>query len=162
MARTAQTWRSSTAPLARLQETPSVDQIADQLQTSLEKTDLIASTLLPIKSLHAPLVGYEEQTLEDTLADASSDEAVADSVWRDEIRSVIDRNLECLTPRERSVLSWRFGFLGNRPESLESIGRRLGLSRERIRQIEVRAFEKLQKKMRELAAEKNMIAAVNA
>mgnify|MGYP003903607833 CR=1 FL=1 len=51
----------------------------------------------------------------------------------------------------------RFGLDGGRAKTLEEVGQEFGVTRERIRQIEVRAFEKLQKKMRDLAKEKGML-----
>ena len=67
--------------------------------------------------------------------------------------------MEGLTDRERDVLSQR--RLSDNVVTLEDLSGRYGVSRERIRQIEVRAFEKLQKRMRELAAERGMVPAVN-
>lgn len=62
-----------------------------------------------------------------------------------------------LNDRERHILTER--RLKDNPVTLEDLSKVYHVSRERIRQIEVRAFEKLQAKMRELAAEKNLIAA---
>ena len=123
--------------------TPSVEQLADRLKLSLEDTEALASTLAPIKSIQAPLGGDEEgQTLEDVLENVES-ESPGKAIWRNEIRDIIGQSLDALTPRERSVLGWRYGFEDNRPESLETIGKRLGLSRERIRQIETGLLKKL-------------------
>ena len=64
-----------------------------------------------------------------------------------------------LNEREQHILTER--RLSEEPKTLEQLSKVYDVSRERIRQIEVRAFEKLQKKMRELAAEKGMVQAVN-
>ena len=64
-----------------------------------------------------------------------------------------------LNERERHILTER--RLKDEPVTLEELCQEYDVSRERIRQIEVRAFEKLQKKMRELAAERGMVPAVN-
>ena len=64
-----------------------------------------------------------------------------------------------LNERERHILTER--RLKDEPATLEELAHEYGVSRERVRQIEVRAFEKLQKSMRELAAERGMVPAVN-
>jgi RNA polymerase sigma-32 factor len=64
-----------------------------------------------------------------------------------------------LNERERHVLTER--RLKDEPKTLEDLSQVYGVSRERIRQIEVRAFEKLQKRMRELAAERGLVPAIN-
>ena len=65
--------------------------------------------------------------------------------------------MDVLNERERDILSER--KLAEPPVTLEELSSKYGVSRERIRQIEVRAFEKLQTRMRELAAEKGMVPA---
>ena len=67
--------------------------------------------------------------------------------------------MKALNERERHILNER--RLKDDPVTLEELSQQYGVSRERIRQIEVRAFEKIQKKMRELAAERGMVPAVN-
>ena len=64
-----------------------------------------------------------------------------------------------LNEREQHILTER--RLSEEPKTLEQLSGVYGVSRERIRQIEVRAFEKIQIKMRDMAAEKGMIQAVN-
>ena len=62
-----------------------------------------------------------------------------------------------LPARERQVIELRYGLRGHEPLTLEEVGRAFGVTRERIRQIEVKAFEKLQARMRELARGKGML-----
>ena len=62
------------------------------------------------------------------------------------------RAIQKLPERDRQVVVLRYGLAGEEPTTLEEIGRRLGLTRERVRQIEVRAFEKLQKAMTTMVA----------
>lgn len=60
----------------------------------------------------------------------------------------LDEVLNTLTPREKQVLHWRFGIPDGRIKTLQEIGELMQVSRERIRQIETCAFEKLKKKER--------------
>ncbi len=64
-------------------------------------------------------------------------------------------SMDVLNEREADILTRR--RLADEPETLEDLSKVYSVSRERIRQIEVRAFEKLSKRMRELAAEKGML-----
>ena len=115
-------------------------------------------------SLNAPLKGDGEGVSEwqDWLADEDADQATAyaEEQELDVRRELLMEAMEGLNERERYILTER--RLKDDPVTLEDLSKVYDVSRERIRQIEVRAFEKLQKKMRELAAEKNMIPAVNA
>jgi RNA polymerase sigma-32 factor len=91
--------------------------------------------------------------LEDEGANQAEDYANRDEL--DARRELLESALEVLNDRERDVLLQR--RLQEKPVTLEELSDQYGVSRERIRQIEVRAFEKLQKRMRELAQQKGML-----
>ena len=96
---------------------------------------------------------------QDWLEDHDADQAET-YAERDELEarhSVLMEAMEVLNARERDVLTQR--RLQDDPVTLEELSNHYGVSRERIRQIEVRAFEKLQERMRELAREKGLISA---
>jgi len=104
-------------------------------------------------------VGSEEgaSQWQDWLEDEDSDQA-GDYAERNEMDArltLLTRAMDALNDRERDVLTKR--RLADEPVTLEDLSASYGVSRERIRQIEVRAFEKLQSRMRELAVEKGMI-----
>ena len=115
-------------------------------------------------SLNAPLKSDGEGASEwqDWLADDDADQATAyaESQEMDVRRELLVEAMEALNEREQHILTER--RLKDDPVTLEDLSKVYDVSRERIRQIEVRAFEKLQRRMRELAAEKNMIPAINA
>ena len=95
---------------------------------------------------------------QDWLEDEDADQA-ADYAERDEMearREMLAEALDVLNEREKDILTQR--RLSDETITLEDLSAKYDVSRERIRQIEVRAFEKLQKKMRELAREKGMLA----
>lgn len=94
---------------------------------------------------------------QDWLEDEEADQA-GDYAERDELqqrRELLTRAMDVLNDRERDVLMER--RLQDEPVTLEELSDKYGVSRERIRQIEVRAFEKLQKRMQELARAKGML-----
>ena len=114
-------------------------------------------------SLNAPLNADGEGVSEwqDWLEDEDADQATA-YAEQDELdsrREMLMAAMESLNERERAILTER--RLTEDPKTLEDLSAVYKVSRERIRQIEVRAFEKLQKAMRELAAEKGLVPAVN-
>lgn len=115
-------------------------------------------------SLNAPMGGADGEGAaewQDWLADDEADQAT-EYAEQDELegrRNLLIEAMEGLNERERHILTER--KLKEDPVTLEELSGEYNVSRERIRQIEVRAFEKLQKKMRALAAEKGMLKAVN-
>jgi len=114
-------------------------------------------------SLNAQVRSDGDSTAEwqDWLEDEDADQAT-ELAERDELenrRELLIAAMGTLNERERHILTER--RLKDEPVTLEGLSQEYGVSRERIRQIEVRAFEKLQRKMRDLAAERGMVAAVN-
>ncbi|UWQ22694.1 RNA polymerase sigma factor RpoH [Jannaschia sp. W003] len=96
---------------------------------------------------------------QDWLADDSADQAT-DYAERDEYESrisLVANAMDVLNDREKDILTQR--RLSEETVTLEDLSTKYGVSRERIRQIEVRAFDKLQKRVKELAREKNMVPA---
>ena len=111
-------------------------------------------------SLNATVGSEGEGTMQwqDWLEDEDADQA-GDYEARDELqarRALLAEALSVLNDREKDILTQR--RLAEKPKTLQDLSGEYGVSRERIRQIEVRAFEKLQKKMRELARDKGMLA----
>lgn len=113
-------------------------------------------------SLNARVSGdhtNEAAEWQDWLEDDSANQA-AHYEANDELtarRAIMIHAMDVLNAREKDILTKR--KLQDKPVTLEELSGEYGVSRERVRQIEVRAFEKLQEKMRELAAEKGMIPA---
>ena len=114
----------------------------------------------PDASLNAPLRADGESEWQDWLADeeqVSQETVVAENEEKSLRMSLLEEAMVELTDRERHILTER--RLKDDPTTLEELAAQYGVSRERVRQIEVRAFEKLQKTMREAAIAKNMVEA---
>jgi len=112
-------------------------------------------------SLNATVGSDEDSSMQwqDWLEDEGADQA-SEYEERDELdarRELLAEALDVLNDREKDILTQR--RLADKPVTLEELSGQYNVSRERIRQIEVRAFEKLQKKMRDLARDKGMMAA---
>jgi len=113
-------------------------------------------------SLNAPIGGMDgEAEWQDWIADDTPGQAerLAETDEFGTRMSLLERAMESLNERERHIITER--RLKEEPTTLEDLSTEYNVSRERIRQIEVRAFEKLQKKMRELAADRGMVPSVN-
>ena len=111
-------------------------------------------------SLNAPLRSDSESEWQDWLADEdtpSQETMVAESEERSIRMGLLEEAMAELTDRERHILTER--RLKDDPTTLEELASEYGVSRERVRQIEVRAFEKLQKAMRTAAQERNLVSA---
>jgi RNA polymerase sigma-32 factor len=114
----------------------------------------------PDASLNAPLRSDGESEWQDWLADdnaVSQETQVAEDEERTIRMSLLEEAMTELTDRERHILTER--RLKDNPTTLEELASQYGVSRERVRQIEVRGFEKLQKAMRTAADERNLNAA---
>ena len=114
----------------------------------------------PDSSLNAPLRSVSESEWQDWLQDetqVSQESALAESEEHTIRMSLLDEAMKELTDRERHILTER--RLRDDPTTLEELAAEYGVSRERVRQIEVRAFEKLQKAMRTAATERNLVDA---
>jgi RNA polymerase sigma-32 factor len=114
----------------------------------------------PDSSLNAPLRSDSESEWQDWLADdtaVSQETQLAENEEKSIRMALLDEAMKELSDRERHILTQR--RLQDDPTTLEELAAQYGVSRERVRQIEVRAFEKLQKAMRTAAEERNLVAA---
>jgi len=111
-------------------------------------------------SLNSPLRADSEAEWQDWLVDdttPSQESVVAETEEKNIRMSLLEAAMTELTDRERHILTER--RLKDDPTTLEELAAQYGVSRERVRQIEVRAFEKLQKSMRAAAEERNLVDA---
>ncbi len=135
-----------------------VKEIATRLNVS--ETEVISMNrrmAAPDNSLNAPLRADSEGEWQDWLVDDmdSQETRLAESEELEKRRDLLHGALETLNERERHILVER--RLSEDPLTLEQLSQQFGISRERVRQIEVRAFEKLQKSMRTAAIEERLI-----
>ncbi|WP_300526043.1 RNA polymerase sigma factor RpoD [Aminiphilus sp.] len=134
--------RVSRQLVQRLGREPTAEEIAQEMEIQSEKVEEIQRIAQEPVSLETPIGEEEDSQLGDFLEDKdlpSPEEAVASQLLREQL----DDMLEDLTEREREVLRLRFGLEDGHPYTLEEVGRRFGVTRERIRQIEAKALRKL-------------------
>jgi RNA polymerase primary sigma factor len=138
------TIRKATFELAhKLGAMPSRQEIAEAISMPLDELDSLLRQALTTSSLDAPINADEGRSfLGDLIADPSAEEPL-DRVERGMHQEQLSRWLGHLTDQEREVLSLRFGLDGVERHTLAEIGRQLEVSRERVRQVELKALRKL-------------------
>ena len=132
---------------------PSRQEISEALNMPLDELDGLLRQALTTSSLDAPVNGDEGRSfLGDLIADGDDEEPL-DKVERGIHQEQLDRWLSHLSEQERQVLQLRFGLDGEERQTLAEIGRRLDVSRERVRQVELKALRKLRNLTRRLPNE---------
>lgn len=121
---------------------PTSENIGERLGMTAERVSELMIWAEKVFSLDAPLSEEEENTLGDIIEDMRERgpvEVTDQHLLREEIRKVLNQ----LTLRERQVIELRFGLLDDHDHTLEEVGKKLKVTRERVRQIEERAIRKL-------------------
>jgi RNA polymerase sigma factor (sigma-70 family) len=117
---------------------PTALTLAEAIVDTVEETDDLRRSLIPTLSFETPVNGADDLTLGETLPE--EEPANAMTLDRDAIKRALEALLPTLPERDRKVIEWRFGLDGAEPRTLAQVGERLGVSRERVRQIEKQAL----------------------
>jgi len=122
---------------------PSTEELAELLDIGTEEVETTLGVAARHVSVDAPFVDSEDNTLLDILENPNSDAADSELYHNESLRCEIDRSLSTLTDRQRDVIKLYFGIGVPNPMSLEDIGEKFSLTRERVRQIKDKAITKL-------------------
>ena len=126
----------------KLDHEPTPEEIASALDRPVEEVRKMLKLNEKITSVDTPVAGTSEKQLLDVIADEK--ELGPETELQDEdIRQHLVVWLNELNPKQREVLARRFGLLGYEPSTLEDVGHEIGLTRERVRQIQVEALRRL-------------------
>lgn len=131
-----------------LNRAPTKEELAARMEIPLSKLRLVLKATQSTISLETPLNTKDEASkIGDFLVDETM-ESPDTQVSQDSLTEEIEKVLTTLRPREKDVLELRFGLKDGNKRTLEEIGQLFGVSRERVRQIETRALNKLRKMCR--------------
>lgn len=126
----------------KLDHEPTAEEIARELDRPVEDVTRMLRLNERISSVDTPIGGDSDKALLDVIAD-ENDGGPERRLQDTDIQESIVQWLGELTPKHREVLARRFGLLGYEPSTLEDVGREIGLTRERVRQIQVEALRRL-------------------
>lgn len=122
---------------------PSAEELAEVLDMDIEEVTATLGINGRHVSMDSPLSDGEENTLMDVLENTNADKTDGALVHTESLKTEIDRSLKTLTERQKEVICFFFGIGVDHPMSLEDIGERFSLTRERVRQIKDKAITKL-------------------
>lgn len=121
---------------------PTVEEIAEEMELPPEKVREILKISQKTTSLETPIGDDDDSYLGDFIPDETQISPY-DATSKRLLKENVDEVLRALSDREARVLKMRFGLSGQRPMTLEEVGQKFGVTRERIRQIEAKALRKL-------------------
>ena len=122
---------------------PSAEELAEVLEMDLEEVSATLGINARHVSVDTPLSEGEDNTLLDVLENPNAEKTDAELDHKESLKTEIDRSLKTLTERQKEVICYFFGIGVDHPMSLEDIGEKFNLTRERVRQIKDKAITKL-------------------
>lgn len=126
----------------KLDHEPTAEEIAEALERPVEDVSKMLRLNERITSVDTPIGSDNDKALLDIIADEKG-HGPEEELQDKDIKSSIVRWLQELNPKQREVLARRFGLMGYEPSTLEDVGAEIGLTRERVRQIQVEALRRL-------------------
>ncbi|MDQ6763295.1 MAG: RNA polymerase sigma factor RpoD/SigA [Bacteroidota bacterium] len=125
------------------ERTPTAEELAFFLEIDIEEVSATMNVAARHVSMDSPLSDGEESTLIDVMVNGNADAADKNIMFRDSLKQEIQRSLSILTERQKEVICYFYGIGLDQPLSLEDIGAKFCLTRERVRQIKDKALTKL-------------------
>ena len=122
---------------------PSTEELAEALEMDIEEVAASMGISARHVSMDSPMSEGEENTLLDVLENPNAEKTDGDLVYKESLKTEIERSLTTLTERQKEVICYFFGIGVDHPMSLEDIGEKFSLTRERVRQIKDKAITKL-------------------
>ena len=122
---------------------PSTEEVAEALEMDIEEVAASMGISARHVSMDSPMSDGEENTLLDVLENPNAEKTDDNLMYNESLKTEIERSLTTLTERQKEVICFFFGIGVDHPMSLEDIGEKFSLTRERVRQIKDKAITKL-------------------
>jgi RNA polymerase primary sigma factor len=122
---------------------PSTEEVAEALEMDIEEVAASMGISARHVSMDSPMSEGEENTLLDVLENPNAEKTDGDLIYNQSLKTEIERSLTTLTERQKEVICFFFGIGVDHPMSLEDIGEKFSLTRERVLQIKDKAITKL-------------------
>jgi RNA polymerase primary sigma factor len=140
--RIRQMYRTAHELEQRIGHPPAADELANEMGVGIDKVEwMLRVSWIPV-SLESP-VGEDDDTEFGMFVEDDSTPSPSQVVYQQMLHERVEEVLATLSPREARILRLRFGLDDDHPYTLEEVGRKFGLTRERIRQIEGKALRRL-------------------
>jgi RNA polymerase primary sigma factor len=139
--------RAQKALLQEKGRQPSIEEIAEYLEMPISRVEKALSVAKEPLSMDKPIGSDGDTSLGEIIYDESTLSA-EEELKIQSLRERLNMALRMLSPRERKVIELRFGLDGKKPRTLEEVAQEMNLTRERVRQLEVQALEKLRNPIR--------------
>ncbi|MBM68291.1 MAG: RNA polymerase sigma factor RpoS [Haliea sp.] len=130
----------------KLDHEPTAEEIAEMLDRPAGEVKRMLGLNERVTSIDVPISSDSDRAMLETIAD-SNDSDPSQLLQEDDIRNSISQWLDQLSEKQREVVARRFGLRGHESSTLEEVGREIGLTRERVRQIQVEALRRLRQIM---------------
>lgn len=134
--------RTSHSMVQELGREPTPEEVAQKLRLSPEKVEEVLKIAQDPVSLETPVGEEDDSHLGDFIQDNEASEPL-EATASNLLREQLEKAMASLTPREEKVLRLRFGFEDGKPHTLEEVGKKFNVTRERVRQIESKALRRL-------------------
>ena len=121
---------------------PKIEEIADYMNLSTEKVELYLSYWSEVVSLDTSINDNDDSSLADLICDENYDKPFEKTLTQN-LQDILDSSLSELSVREKRIIELRYGLAGECPLTLEEIGSLMGITRERVRQIQNKSITKL-------------------
>ena len=130
----------------KLGRDPTDDELAEEMNLPVSKISHLMAVSKKPSSLESPINDEEGTSLGDIIADEKTS-SPSESLQSKSLRGDIDHVISSLEPREADIIRLRFGLEGRDPLTLEEVGEKIGITRERVRQLQEQAIRNARKKM---------------
>ena len=140
--------RASRELTVKLHRDPTDAEIAKKLGINEQEVTEANKYVISMSSLDTPIGGEDEEvTIGSFIADTNISDPI-ENCERQDLHNALNKVLSTLSEREANILKLRFGFDGNQPMTLEEVGQQYGITKERVRQIEIKALQKMRNPVR--------------